>query len=295
MSGIIDEIKQSFTQGNSLTKLIYINLAVFVLVNIIPSISSLFVRPGFEIHHWFSLPADLGEILYKPWTLFTYMFLHKDFMHVLMNILWLYFLGKIFQDLLGEKRLVSTYILGGLSGAVLYILAYNLFPVFSEVLPFATAMGASASVMAIIIAIATKAPNYIIRLIFIGDVRLKYIALVFVVLDMISLGGGNAGGHIAHLGGALFGFSYIKGLDSGIDASVGFYKWVSVFSSLFSFKKNQKVKVIYKNKSQTKTQASRSQNNQEMVDTILDKISRSGYDSLSKEEKDILFRASQNN
>ena len=224
MSGILEEIKQSFKQGSTLTKLIYINLAVFVLVSIIPSISSLFVRPGYEVYPWFSLPADLSQLLTKPWTLVTYMFLHKDFMHIIMNILWLYFLGRIFQDLLGEKRLVSTYILGGLSGAVVYILAYNLFPVFSDVLPFASALGASASVMAIIIAIATKAPNYIIRLIFLGDVKLKYIAAVFVVLDLISLGGGNAGGHFAHLGGALFGFMYIKRLDAGIDMSLGFYK-----------------------------------------------------------------------
>ena len=295
MSGIFEEIKQSFKQGRSLTKLIYINLAVFVLVSIIPSISSLFVRPGFEIYPWFSLPADFNQILYKPWTLFTYMFLHKDFMHILMNILWLYFLGQIFQDLLGEKRLVSTYILGGLSGAVLYILAYNIFPVFSDVLPVASAMGASASVMAIIIAIATKVPNYVIRLIFIGDVKLKYIALVFIVLDLISLGGGNAGGHMAHLGGAIFGFTYIKRLDSGIDASVGFYRWVSAFSSFFKSQKGKKVRMVYKNKSNPRTSTSGSRHNQETVDGILDKISKSGYDSLSKEEKDILFRASQNN
>ena len=295
MSVIIEEIKQSFRQGSSLTKLIYINLAIFVLVNLIPSLSSLFVRPGFEIDPWFSLPADLGRLISKPWTLVTYMFLHRGFMHILFNVLWLYFLGRIFQDLLGEKRLVSTYILGGLSGAALYVIAYNLFPSFSDVLPSATAMGASASVMAIIVAIGTKAPNYIIRLMFLGEVKLKYIAIFFVVMDLISMSDGNAGGHFAHLGGALFGFFYIKQLDSGKDWSLGFYRWVSAFSSLFSFKNKKKVKVVYKNKSGKKAEQHTSSDDQKKVDGILDKISRSGYDSLSKEEKDILFRASQNN
>ena len=247
MSEILDEIKQSFKQGSSMTKLIYINLAVFILVNLIPSLSSLFVRPGIEIDRWLALPADFGSLLTKPWTVVSYMFLHRGFFHILFNILWLYFLGRIFQDLLGEKRLVSTYILGGLSGAALFVLSFNIFPAFSDVAPIAIAMGASASVMAIIVAIATKVPDYVIRLIFLGEVKLKYIAIVFVVMDLISMSDGNAGGHLAHLGGALFGYMYIKRLNSGQDWSLWFYKWVNVLGSVFSFKKRSKVKVAYKN------------------------------------------------
>jgi len=194
---------------------------------------------------------------------------------------------------LGEKRLLSLYILGGLCGGFLYILAYNIFPRFNDVLPIARALGASASVMAIIVGIATKVPNYTVNLIFLGNVKLKYIAIVFVSLDLISFQDGNAGGHIAHLGGALFGFFYIRQLNQGKDWSIWFYKWASAFRSLFKGSGKRKIKVVY-NKKSGKTAHAKKRSDQAVVDTILDKISKSGYDSLTKEEKDILFKASQN-
>ncbi|MEQ8323265.1 MAG: rhomboid family intramembrane serine protease [Vicingaceae bacterium] len=295
MSSILDDIKTSFKHGNALTRIIYINLAVFLVMKIVPSLSSLFIRPGIRIDRWFSLPADLGSLLFKPWTIVSYMFLHVDFFHILFNLLWLYFLGKIFLDLLGEKRFISTYLLGGMAGGLLYILAYNIFPVFSDVLPFATAMGASASVMAIIVAIATKVPNYTIRLILLGEVKLKYIAIVFVAMDLISMSDGNAGGHLAHIGGALFGFTYIRSMDRGVDWSATFYKWIAIFQSLFKTNKPGKMHVAHKGKGTPSSAKRKGHSDQEMVDVILDKISKSGYDSLSAEEKSILFKASQNN
>ena len=294
MPSILDDIKSSFRQGNILTRLIYINLAVFVVMNLVPSITYLFVRPGIHIDQWFSLPSDLGALLVKPWTLFTYMFLHVEFFHILFNLLWFYFIGRIFMDLLGERRLLSTYILGGLVGGVFYVTAYNIFPSFEDVLPEAKAMGASASIMAIIVGIATKVPNYSIRLIILGDIKLKYIAMVFVIMDLISMSKGNAGGRIAHLGGALFGYTYIKQLDKGRDWSIAFYHWVDIFKALFTFKKSSKVKVVHRNASRKRSRQEQPRDDQISVDAILDKISKSGYDSLSKEEKDILFRASQN-
>lgn len=291
MNSILEDIKQSFRQGSSLTRIIYINLAVFVLVNLIYSIAFLMSQERPNLIQWLAVPAHLPGLIIKPWTVITYMFLHQDFFHILFNLLWLYFLGRIFQDLMGDQRFISTYILGGISGAFLYILAYNVFPVFSNVLPVARAMGASASVLAIIVAVATKAPNYQIHLLFLGPVKLKYIAIVSVILDLISFQDGNAGGHIAHLGGAIYGFFYIKQLDSGRDWSVWFYKWVNTFKALFSFRKKSRIKVVHKKKNPKNYDPN---GKQHTVDQILDKISKSGYDSLTTEEKNILFKASQN-
>jgi len=295
MGSILDEIKKSFKDGSLLTKIIYVNIAVFVIVNLLSSVLFLFGAEAPDITKWFAVPASLSSLLVKPWTLFTYMFLHQDFFHLLFNILYLYFGGRIFQDLLGEKRLISTYILGGLSGAVLFILSYNIFPVFNVALPDARALGASAAVLAIIVAIATKVPNYVVNLVFLGAVKLKYIAIVLVVLDLISFQKGNAGGHIAHLGGALFGFFYIKQLEKGKDWSLWYFAWTNAIKSLFKKADKSKVKVVYKNQGSKRKSTKQNDNEQEIVDKILDKISKSGYDSLSKEEKDFLFRASQKN
>lgn len=295
MGSILDEIKRSFKDGSLLTKIIYVNLAVFVLVNLLSSFLFLFGGEAPDIANWFAVPASLPSLIIKPWTLFTYMFLHQDFFHLLFNILYLYFGGRIFQELLGEKRLISTYILGGLSGAFLFIIAYNIFPAFNVVLPDARALGASAAVLAIIVAIATKAPNYVVNLVFLGAVKLKYIAIVLVVLDLISFQKGNAGGHLAHLGGALFGFFYIKQLEKGKDWSLWYFAWTNALKSMFKKSDKKKVKVVYKNQGSKHKSSVQSSKEQEIVDKILDKISKSGYDSLSKEEKDFLFRASQKN
>lgn len=296
MGTIIDDIKQSFREGSTLTKVIYVNLGVFIFVNLLSSLAFLFNAAPPDLLKWLAVPADLSILITRPWTLITYMFLHEGFFHILINMIWLYFGGKIFQDLMGEHRFMSTYVLGGLAGAVLYIIAYNIFPVFSNVLPIARALGASASVLAIIVAIATKVPNYSVHLIFLGPVKLKYIAIFSVLLDLISFQDGNAGGHIAHLGGALFGFFYVKQLDKGRDWSLWYFKAVSALKSLFKSSGNKKrVKVVYKKEKGNKASGKRNTDEQERVDQILDKISKSGYDSLSREEKDILFRASQKN
>jgi len=295
MGTILDDIKQSFKEGSLLTKIIYINLAVFILVNLLSSFAFLFSTTAPNLVSWFSVPAHLPSLIVKPWTPITYMFLHEGFLHLLFNLLYLYFGGRIFQDLLGEKRLVSTYILGGLSGAFLYILFYNIFPVFSDALPYARALGASAAVLAIIVAIATKVPNYAVNLIFIGAVKLKYIAIFLVVLDLISFQDGNAGGHLAHLGGALFGFFYIKQLNRGRDWSLWYFAWINAIKSIFKKSSKKKIKVVYKNRGPRKKSGKKVNDEQELVDHILDKISKSGYDSLTKEEKDILFKASQKN
>jgi membrane associated rhomboid family serine protease len=293
--GIVDDIKLSFRQGNILTRLIYINLAVFLTVHIVAVIIKFTLRlEGVAfISDWLSVPSSLGRLTWKPWTLFTYMFLHVDFYHILSNLIFLYFGGRMFTEFLGEKRLVAVYVLGGLSGALLYILFFNIFPYFSEAVSSSSALGASASVLAILVAVATYIPNYVVRLFFLFEVKLKYIALFLVILDIASMSSSNAGGHIAHLGGAIFGYYYIKGYQKGMDWSTFFYRWVDGLKSLF-IPKRSKMKVAYK-REKTKVRSSKSSQttNQENIDRILDKISKSGYDSLTKEEKDTLFRASK--
>lgn len=291
----IADLKNQYKNGSALIKLIFINVAVFLVVNVIGLLLYFFnVENGIgQVINWLALPSDVTKLLYQPWTIFTYMFLHEEIFHLLFNMLVLYFGGQIFLQFLNNKKLVSTYLLGGLSGGLLYVLLFNVLPVFEQISPLSVALGASASVMAVLIAAATYVPNFVVRLIFLGNVKLKYIALVYVVLDMISILKGNAGGHIAHLGGALFGFIYILQLQKGNDFTTGFNRFLDYLKNLFSFKR--KMKVVYKSPKSRDDKEFNAQKkaNQQKIDAILDKISKSGYDSLTGEEKAILFDASK--
>jgi len=204
----------------------------------------------------------------------------------------LYWSGKIFLEYLGNKKFISTYILGGLAGAALFIIAFNIFPVFNSHKHFAYAMGASASVLAVLVAIATFLPNYSIHLLFIGAVRFQYIALFMVVVDILSIEKGNPGGHIAHLGGALYGFIYIKLMQQGRDISAWFDKLINFFATLF--KPKSKLKIAYKRTMNDDDYNTNKILKQKKIDEILDKISTSGYESLSKQEKELLFNMSKN-
>jgi len=287
---ITEEIKQSFKYGSMLTKIIYINLAVFVIVRLLEVVYLLFnigEASQFPLLLWLAVPADLNELLYKPWTVFTYMFLHHDFLHILFNLLWFYWFGKIFLQYLTEKQLLSVYILGGISGAVLYILAFNLFPLFEPYLQNSIALGASAAVLAIVVSISFYVPNYTLNLMFIGPVKLKYIALISIVIDVLSIAGANAGGHIAHLGGAIFGYLFISQYKTGKELSVDFDKFFKNIGAFF--KPKPKIKVTYKKPKTDFEYNAEKAKKQEEIDRILDKIAKAGYESLSKQEKEILF------
>lgn len=293
---IINDLKHQYKTGTALIKFIFINVAVFVLVHIISLLIFFFtgVSGSSMVASWLALPADVGQLILKPWSIITYMFLHEGFLHIAFNMLILYFGGQIFLQFLDAKKLIGTYILGGISGGLLYILAFNIFPVFNGIVSGALALGASASVMAVLIAIAAYVPNYTVRLILLGNVKLKYIALFYVIMDIISIPQGNSGGHIAHLGGAFFGFYFVYRLRSGKDITVGVNRLLNYIAHLFSSKR--KMKVVYKNPGKTKSDVAYNAQkaaNQQKIDAILDKISKSGYDSLSKEEKAILFDASK--
>lgn len=291
----IEDIKRQYKSGSALIKLIFINVAMFLLVHIVGLFLWLFgISNGSELMvYWLALPADFSNLITKPWSLISYMFLHESLMHILMNMLVLYFGGQIFLQFLNQKKLVGVYLLGGLAGGLLYILAFNIFPVFENVLMGSLALGASASVMAVLVAAATYVPNFVVRLVFLGNVKLKYVALVYVVLDIISIRQGNSGGHIAHIGGALLGFLFAKQLQTGKDITLFINQLLAYFKTMFATKR--KMKVVYKNPGKTKTDYdynAQKKANQQKVDAILDKIAKSGYDSLTGEEKAILFDAS---
>ncbi len=287
---IADEIKDSFKNGNALTRLIYVNIAVFLLLHI--AIVFLYLFSAEEkisaLVEFLAVPADLGTLLHRPWTVFTYMFLHKDFFHILFNLLWLYWFGKIFLSYLDEKRLLNVYLLGGVSGAVLYILSYNFIPVLNEQAPLSIAMGASAAVMAIVIATAVYAPNHTVYLMFIGPVKIIWVALVGFILSSVVDFSMNTGGKIAHMGGALFGYLFIIQYKQGKDIT----RWFSnIMDGVFSlFKPRKKMKVTHKRTSNEYEYNAVKKEQQKSLDSILDKISKSGYESLSKEEKDTLFK-----
>lgn len=284
------ELKRLIEDGDMLTRLIVVNVLVFVVVLFINIFQFLF-QSNFadRILYWFTLPAFLPDLVIRPWTLITYMFLHEGVFHLIFNLLWLYFGGLIFLNFFSEKQLLGTYISGGLAGGVLYIISYNLFPVFETVLPAATNRGASAAVMAIIIAAATYAPGYPVRLFFVLEVKLWVVAVIAVLFDLAGIERSNAGGHIAHLGGAIFGYLMAKSFDRGVDIT----RWIYDFSDYLQvlFGKKKKLRKVYSKKGYTNVYSRyQPMSDQERLDQILDKISMSGYDSLSKEEKEFLFK-----
>ena len=291
----LESIKNFFFSRNMLSRLILINIIVFILANISGLFLTLYKIPHTHtlFMDWFAVPSNPETLLHKPWTIFTYMFLQEDFMHILFNMIMLYFGGTLFLQFLGSKKLLSTYIFGGIVGALLYILAFNYFPFFSNEVKIAVAFGASASVLAILVAISVYAPNYSVMLFIFGKIKLKYIAIVFVLIDILSIEKENPGGHIAHLGGALWGFTYIMLLKKNKNSLKIFDSIGSFFKNIF--KKKSKLKVEYNKQGRPLSDDDYNKikvEKQKKIDAILDKISKSGYDTLSKEEKEFLFSAS---
>lgn len=297
----LEDIVRFFRSKAVLPRLILINGAIWLAIGAMRVFSFLFNVPDTTLTNYivdyFALPANLESLLSHSWTLVTYMFLHIDFFHVLFNMLWLFWFGKIFLEFLKSGQLLLIYLLGGLSGGILYLLFYNIFPVFEKSVDLSFALGASASVMAIVTAISFYVPGYSIHLLFLGRIRIFYIALFLFVLDFFMIRSENAGGHIAHIGGALFGISYIVARRKGMNFSGVFgMAWLK---RLFRKMRKSILRVGYKNTSSTYERPltdndynSRRSQRQKMIDDILDKISKSGYESLTSEEKEILFQSS---
>ena len=292
--GIWDDIKSTFRNGNSLYRLIYINIALFIIITIIGVIGFLLVNPEIvnQTIRLLSVPSSLQTLILRPWTLITYMFTHKELLHILVNLLWLYWFGKIFLEYLDQKKLVAVYLLGGITGAFTYVLSYNIFPAFQgivgESIPL---LGASASVMAIVVAIAVYVPDYTVYLFLIGRVKIKYIALGIFILTSVLDFSVNSGGKLAHIGGALFGYIYILSYRQGHDIGKGINKIIDFFVTLF--KPAKKLKVTYKRTADDYEYNKVKAEHQKEINKILEKISKGGYDSLTKAEKEMLFRESQ--
>jgi membrane associated rhomboid family serine protease len=300
----IDDIRRFFLQRSILSNLILTNIGVWLLVKMTNVILFLYLQPGSTsanewFLHLFAVPAYLPALVNVPWTPLTYMVLHFDFWHILFNMLWLFWFGKIFLEYLNSRQLFQTYIIGGLTGAVFYIAAFNFFPVFKTALPVSYALGASASVMAIVAAISFFVPNYTIQLLFIGRVKIIYLALILFIFDFFAIPGDNSGGHIAHLGGALWGFIYILLVRKGLTGyrPLNSSGWMSILKKRFSFGRREKdiFRNFDKRPFSDEEYNLRKNARQGKIDDILEKISKGGYESLTKSEKEFLFKSSGKN
>lgn len=278
-----------------LIKIIFINIAVFVAVRLAAIGMMLYnVNPDLFLQY-IELPSNLTTLLYRPWTFITYMFMQYDILHILFNMLWLYWFGTIFTMYYSQKQLFGLYFLGGIGGAVLYLIAYNVFPYFAGTNAFL--LGASASVIAIVVATAMRAPDYKVGLLFLGEISLKWIAVVTILIDFLSIGSGNAGGHIAHLGGGLVGLFYGFAYKRGYDITKWFNSVCDSVADIFNRRPTVK-SGRFRKKHRGSTYSTKNESkmyDKDMADmnAILEKIKKSGYTSLSAEEKKRLFEVSK--
>ena len=280
---IIEDIKKAWNKrDNGLIKIILINIIVFVSINFVQVILTISGLSSFFtlFINKLMLPASLGTFILQPWSIITYFFLHMSFMHILWNMLFLYWFGKIIYDNIGNNALISLYVLGGIIGGLFYMAIYNIIPYYADRVSESLMLGASAGVFSVVVGSATLMPNYTFHLLLIGPVRIKYIALFYVLLSFFDVAGTNAGGEIAHLGGAFIGYIFIRQLQNGINIGEGIIN----FLNLFNEKKKEKKNKFQKESDET---------TQDEVDKILDKISKSGYSSLTSKEKERLFNASK--
>jgi len=295
---LVEDFKAKFRSGNPITRLILINVALFLFVSIFRIItflsgeSGIFIFVEEFIKDNLAISLSFLDLAQKPWTLITYMFTHFSLMHIFWNMMTLYWFGQLFINYTNSKKLIPLYLLGGISGALLTLILFTAIPAFQ---PFigAPMIGASAGVTAIIVATATLIPNVNMNMMFIGPVKLIYVALFVIFIDVLNVASyDNIGGNISHLGGALMGYLFIFQYKRGVDFSKGINRFFDWISGLLSIKPKSKMKVAYKRKVTDEEYNYNKKVEQENIDRILDKISKSGYESLSKSEKEILFKAS---
>lgn len=285
-----------------LVKFLFINIAVFIFIRLAAVISVIFGMPANTIVEWVSMPTNLDMLAHKPWTVLTYMVSHYDFFHILFNMLWLYWLGTIFLDLFTEKHFAALYIYGGIGGALLYLLIYNTVPAY-DAASASYLIGASASVYAIVVAPAVKAPDYQIRLMLLGNVSLKWVTIFIIGFDILTItDGANIGGHIAHIGGMLTGFLFAYAFNRGTDITKPLNTLIDKIVTLFSkkpeisFKQNIRKKQRRQSTTKTETKKNNSKASKtelSEMDAILEKIKHSGYTALTDEEKEKLFNISK--
>jgi len=275
----IEKLKYRFKSANIVEQIIYVNVALLLFTSLFEAFASLMIWNEQFIFDWFALPVDFQELISTPWSLITHAFLHGGFLHLLFNMIALYYFGNLFLDFFSKKQFINYYILGILGGGVVFMISYTYFPALKDT--STSLVGASAGITAILVGLATKIPNYGMNFRFIGSVKLWYIAVGFILLDIIQLRVSNTGGHLAHLGGAIVGFLLTTYLQPNKNSK-------SIFSGKFKSKKEKTLKTVYK-KNNGPIISKNNAGKQEKIDAILDKISKSGYETLTKEEKEFLF------
>jgi len=287
---VFKNLQQSFKSGNAVIRLIYINVIVFALFYVVSLFFTLFNLPDYNITNYLAVSSSLGELLIRPWTLVSYMFFHQNVFHILFNMFALYWFGKLFLMYFSEKQLTALYLIGGVSGAIVFIASYNIFPYFVTHFQNVPMLGASGAIMAIITAVAFRTPNMEMQMLFIGRIKLKWIAVFFILTSFFGITSNNAGGELAHLGGALAGYIFVVSLRKGSDIT----RWLNgLFDWFVDIFRGRRLKVV-KNKQAGKRMTDAEFNMQkarkmEDIDKILDKIKTSGYESLSAAEKQKLF------
>lgn len=280
---ILQNLKYRFKNAGIVEQLIYANLAVFLLVFITNTFGFLFQSKSNFLVEWFALPANFNDFLSKPWTIITYGFLHTSFLHILLNLIALFYIGHLFKQYFTSKQLLNFYLLGTLFGGIIFIASYNFFPALQRVADNSVLLGASAGISAIFIGIATYIPNYELKFPLVGYIKLWVLACIWIAIDVIQIPAGNAGGHLAHIGGAIFGFLYVR---SASNKELEIFK---SFKDLFK-RKEKPLKTVYKSGNKPPKKNINKTKNQQEIDAILDKIGKSGYDTLTKEEKEFLFK-----
>ena len=307
MAGFIDNLRSRYAAATVPVRFVMVNVAVFVIVRVLALVCLLFAVDAMPAIELLEMPSNPVKFLHQPWSVISYMFLHYDVMHILFNMLWLYWFGAMFHQIFGTRRFVGLYFLGGIGGALLYMLAYNVLPLFSST--EGLLLGASASVLAIVAATAVRQPDYKVGLLFFGQISLKWIAIVTIFIDVISIGSSNAGGHIAHLGGALTGAAFALADRRGTDITAWFNRAIDWIVNLT--RRRPRVKVgNFHNSPFTRTKQQPRTDKQQYerdngrrnsmtpaeeaeMDEILKKIKLSGYASLTAEEKRRLFEVSK--
>lgn len=292
MENFFNQIKNRFKQKDLLIQLIIINVAVFLLLALVDIFTKLFKLHGLNIVEYIAVSSDVSQLV-KFWTPFTYMFVHQEVLHILFNMLWLYWFGQVFLSYFNAKQLGSLYVLGGLAGAAFYILLFNTIPYFVD-LGHGPMIGASAAVMAIVFAVGFYRPNASIRLFLFGEVKIVYIAIFLFLLDIFALrSDSNLGGHVAHIGGAILGYVFASFYLKGKDITRWISKMIDGIANFSFSRKKPKMKVKFKKRDDDYQYNERQNDKQTEIDRILDKIKASGYTSLSKDEKQRLFDASR--
>jgi len=281
-------LKYQFARLNIAEKLIALNVLVFLVNRLVTFLLKL---PSNGLVRWMELPINMVDFIKQPWSIITYSFFHGGVGHIFWNMLLLYFSGRILLNLFDEKRFINIYSLGVIFGGLLFLLSYNVFPVFSGI--NAALIGASAGVTAVLIFVCTYMPNQIVR-IFVFNVKLWHVGVFSVLVDIVQISNNtNPGGHISHLGGALLGYIYARQLTQGRDIGEGFSKFLDSIGNFFKREKKSPLKTVYKKETSAEKKIKTNytqENHQRKIDLILDKISKSGYESLSRDEKDFLFK-----